>query len=382
MMNFALCIALSLWACNRQPTEIESNNSVPSGDNKKGAKYPQITQYGGHIPLTHDLSHSSGGAICWGFAQGRAFGKSIGDAVCNPATIGDQFNAISSTYFNSEDISGQSPAQYLPKIDVGEILEWTGAHAAYVISKSGNSSTSQVTVQHSNCAGLTPPMQWGTHTLNLVIASATCGGQNPTRIRTLKPIPAPTLSSPANGATLSTNTTQLSWTYSYWDTDKFHVQVDNNSNFASPEVNNSNVSSSPYSITLTNGQYWWRVKQHADVNNSWGPWSSMQSFTLNGPAPAAPTINGNTSNGHPRVYWSAVATATGYKVYRRFDTSSGTYYYINTTTTLDYVDAGQNIYSGTGTKKYVYYKVSAYNSIGNEGALSNYQMFTVTQIIE
>lgn len=45
----------------------------------------------GHIPITHDHSTS----VCYGYAQGRAFGKSAADLECDPArTFAEKIDEI------------------------------------------------------------------------------------------------------------------------------------------------------------------------------------------------------------------------------------------------------------------------------------------------
>ena len=41
---------------------------------------------GGHIPSSHNHPPNIPKSICWGYAQGRAFGKVAGDAECDPVT--------------------------------------------------------------------------------------------------------------------------------------------------------------------------------------------------------------------------------------------------------------------------------------------------------
>ena len=90
-------------------------------------------------------------------------------------------------------------------------------------------------------------------------------------------VAVPTLISPANGDTLLTNTLSFDWddlgAVKYW------LQVDNNSDFSSPEINDSTITSSSYTATtsLTDARYYWRVKAQISVG-LWGDWSNVWNF--------------------------------------------------------------------------------------------------------
>jgi hypothetical protein len=91
-------------------------------------------------------------------------------------------------------------------------------------------------------------------------------------------------------------------------------------------------------------------------------------------APSAPVISQTWENNHPKVYWSAVSGAAGYKIYR----DGGQ---IATTSSLYYVDNTKVPYTPPNTKVTVYYKVKAYNPGGNSG-FSNEVYFFVSGGIE
>jgi len=93
----------------------------------------------------------------------------------------------------------------------------------------------------------------------------------------------------------------------------------------------------------------------------------------------APVISGSFSNGHPKISWSAVTHADGYKVFRAVGSSTGSYTQIATTGSTNYVDTELDQYDH-GTKTYVYYKVKAYNSSGDSG-YSNIIQFTVNEFL-
>jgi hypothetical protein len=90
---------------------------------------------------------------------------------------------------------------------------------------------------------------------------------------------APTLSIPTNGSTI--NSLTFDWndpTYS----SGYHLIVDDNSDFSSPLIEQTNLNSSSYTYNpvAQNGLYYWKVRAKNIINN-WGPWSDTWSYTFN-----------------------------------------------------------------------------------------------------
>jgi hypothetical protein len=82
-----------------------------------------VAEICGHVPICSG-SQSHGVGICWGYAQGRAFGKSPGDPECDPRTL--RASSINESYFafvNDNTLAGIAP---------GDIVRFSG-HAAYVV---------------------------------------------------------------------------------------------------------------------------------------------------------------------------------------------------------------------------------------------------------
>lgn len=85
---------------------------------------------------------------------------------------------------------------------------------------------------------------------------------------------------PARGL-LDTNTPTLTWGPVTWAAG-YEVEVDNNSNFASPEFENSALGPNDLSVTTTplpDGNYYWRVRARRE-NGTWGNWSKADSFII------------------------------------------------------------------------------------------------------
>ena len=90
----------------------------------------------------------------------------------------------------------------------------------------------------------------------------------------------PVLSSPADGSTITDNTPTFEWSDVNGDV-TYELEVDNSSSFGSPEIHQTNLTSSNYpaKASLSNGKYYWRVRCK-DSQGKWGGWSEVWSFTI------------------------------------------------------------------------------------------------------
>jgi len=92
---------------------------------------------------------------------------------------------------------------------------------------------------------------------------------------------APTLVSPSNGSIECSLPIPLDW-YSVAYATSYHLQVDNNSNFPSPEKDITGITSSSYDISSglqNNNKYYWRIRA---INNCgvYGNYSSSRNFII------------------------------------------------------------------------------------------------------
>lgn len=149
--------------------------------------------------------------------------------------------------------------------------------------------------------------------------SAVWGGTTRTAALTVNPastLAAPSLLSPANGATPSQPVT-LDWS-DVANAAGYEVQVDNSSTIASPFVANQTVTASQVTLNGLPAQtLWWRVRARDSAGTS-GPFSAVRSFTPRAATTAAlssvalnpsTVTGGNSSSG--TVTLSAAAPSSG-----------------------------------------------------------------------
>jgi hypothetical protein len=172
---------------------------------------------------------------------------------------------------------------------------------------------------------------------------------------------APTLYSPQNGDTAVSQPVALDWSDVSVATD-YQVQVDSNSNFNAPQINQQSALSYYNASGLADCKlYYWRVQAYN--SSGWGSWSEIWSFATSGCPPNAPTLyspqNGDTAVSQPvALNWSDVSVATNYQV--QVDSNSNfNAPQINQQSALSYYNA-----SGLADCKLYYWRVRAYNSNG------------------
>lgn len=131
------------------------------------------------------------------------------------------------------------------------------------------------------------------------------------------PPPVPALTAPSNGSSTTDTTPTFSWNISSGAAN-YQIQVDNNSNFSSPEIDQttSGTGYTPVS-TLPPGIYYWHVRAQDSVGN-WSAYSSSWTVTLvvcnvpGTPILVAPTNGSTTNNNAPLFDWNTASDATEY----------------------------------------------------------------------
>ncbi len=185
--------------------------------------------------------------------------------------------------------------------------------------------------------------------------------------------PAPTtLSSPGDGGFTNTQYPNLNWSnISDPSGVSYKLQVDNNADFSSPELDKSSLSGTGYTVPtpLAETTYYWRVKAVDGAGNE-SAWSSEWSFTVDVTQPSVPTLvsptdGALTNDRRPTFDWSDVTDPSGVSYRIQIDNSSNfssperdENNISNSTWTMDW-DLSDNTY---------YWRVKAVDGAGNESA--------------
>ncbi|MBK9602334.1 MAG: hypothetical protein IPO36_10905 [Anaerolineales bacterium] len=128
---------------------------------------------------------------------------------------------------------------------------------------------------------------------------------------------APTLLLPADAATSLDGESSFSW-QSAANADEYQIQVDNDSDFSSPEFDNTAPQTTRgLPAALTDGTYFWRVRGVNGVGSA-SEWSVVRELTVDIP-PAAPTLltpeaDSTNADGLPTLSWDAVAGSFSYEI--------------------------------------------------------------------
>lgn len=176
----------------------------------------------------------------------------------------------------------------------------------------------------------------------------------------------PTLYTPNSGSTIADNTPAFDWSSisdnGYSGLNYYQIQVDNNSSFASPEINQTPTASNYTPGTaLANGRWYWKVRARDRAGN-WGAWSVTWYFDLCAmPATAflsSPSDGSSTCDTTPTFSWGSVSGATAYRIQvdNNSDFSSPV---INQTTSSTSYTPGANLSAGA-----YYWRVQASNACG------------------
>ncbi|MBK7316776.1 hypothetical protein, partial [Candidatus Villigracilis affinis] len=236
--------------------------------------------------------------------------------------------------------------------------------------------------QSSGTSYTSPSLDYGVHYWRMRVRTADDWGPwSPAWKFTLTPpLPAtPTLVNPANAALLPDNTPDLTWNMAVED-DRYELQIDNLSTFASPEQTfSASTGVLTYTATtLPDGIWYWRARaiNYLDVPSAW---STYRSFTVDTTGPVAPTlsapVNAASVIGTPAFSWAAAATATKYQFEydNDADFSSPTYTSVDLTTTSHTPPA---IALGTYS-----WHVRGKDAAGNWGAWSAVRMVTILPLV-
>ncbi|MDI6792661.1 MAG: Ig-like domain-containing protein [bacterium] len=198
----------------------------------------------------------------------------------------------------------------------------------------------------------------------------------------ISPPSAPSLVSPDDNSYLSNNKPAFDWSDVTGAT--YTIQVDDNRDFSSPELNVSGLSLSSYTpqTPLSDGRYYWRVKAHEPATNQTA-WSTETFELVIDTVPAdgevfpillTPEDKANINTQRPTLEWKAVADPSQVTYHIQVAKTSGFYNLEinNSENTRTYHTATTNLDEGTH-----YWRVVATDAATNKSHASVTFSFTV-----
>ncbi len=219
-----------------------------------------------------------------------------------------------------------SPKDGVNLLDIDPTFTWLPVPDAleYQLQIDNDSDFSTLEIEQTQTSGTTftsPALGSGLHFWRMRV-NTTKGWSSWTpawKFTITSPLPAaPTLASPQNGFLTNNQTPLLSWNNvenGHW----YHIQIDNNIDFSSPEQDVlGNVGELTFTATeILEGKNYWRVSALNSDGNQ-GPWSSCRSLTIDitaplPPVPSLPVNNAPNIRISPTFYWLASNTATHYR---------------------------------------------------------------------
>jgi uncharacterized protein (DUF1810 family) len=126
--------------------------------------------------------------------------------------------------------------------------------------------------------------------------------------------------SPAANVVLSDNTPTFRWN-AIATGNTYQIQIDDLATFASPNVNETTLQTTPTSYTtsvLPNGRYYWRVRA-INAYGATGAWSLGRLVTIDAEVPTVPVMlapvdGANSTNRMLTLSWQAVTGGTAYEI--------------------------------------------------------------------
>ncbi len=209
---------------------------------------------------------------------------------------------------------GFTYAMYKAEIDAGRpvMLNLQG----HTIVGVGYDSSSNTIYIHDTWDFNTWTMAWGGSYQNMALLSVSI-----VNLDTTCAAPSlPNLIAPGNGATITNNSPSFDWSDSI-HASRYDFLLDDNADFSSPIVSDTNATSSAYILTSTLGEgtYYWKVRGH-NTNGKcdvYGNWTAPWSFTISKyPGSFSKSSPANGSSGvslSPTLSWGNSSGATGYQ---------------------------------------------------------------------
>jgi len=196
--------------------------------------------------------------------------------------------------------------------------------------------------------------------------------------------PAPSLQAPLNGAVTNDNTPTLMWTAitieNSWPV-TYELQVDNDPDFSSPEIDQSGLADNTYTpITeLVDDNYFWQVRAMDGAGNV-GEWSTVWSFLIDTIPPDAPMLvwpenRENINDVTPNLDWNIVTENSLPVTY--YVAVSDNYEFPYENRNSGWITADGWEVSPTLPEGVWYWRVRAKDNVGNTGAWSRNRWFRI-----
>lgn len=193
-----------------------------------------------------------------------------------------------------------------------------------------------------------------------------------------------------NGGVLETVDDSLYWSTCWHEGDiTYRIQIDDNSDFSSPELETVVSDNKLYSaaVSIGDGNYFWRVKAYRTTEGDSTDFSDAWSFTYDSQAPAQTTllypINDMViSEASPEFVWSYVAP-TGTDEYYSIEISadpgfSGTPPYFTYSGIADTTFTMTDVLPTNGT---YYWRLNHYDFAGNESGFGTAESFAYIEYL-
>ncbi len=296
----------------------------------------------------------------------------VKDSASNVYTTSDSITVDTQVPTNLS-LSVNNGASYTNITNVTLTLSASGGPSKVYISNDGSNWT-----QYNYTTSLSWVLTSSEGTKYVYYKAADGAGNNATAISatialdTTAPS-AVTLSSPADGATVTTQTPTFSWSDpNTQGTKNFYITISQSGNVVDSGTLNSSTKTYT-SGTLSAGTYSWKVKVFDMANNS--AVTSQRSFTISVsglaiPSPQYPTSEAYVNDTTPRLRWSQVTGA---------GTINYDYKYGNSSTNLTNTGSTTSLYADTVDYNHgdtVYWSVRARNTT-HQSNYSSVRSFTI-----
>jgi glucose/arabinose dehydrogenase len=240
-----------------------------------------FTSVVGMIRNLHAISPQQVGDTLWVFGSWSDGGAQNHNITASPGTTSYRINWLDVTPPSTPSL--RSPNDGVTTGDNTPTLSWnSSAHAAQYtvqVDDNGNFSSPEAQATVSGTSYTPNVLPLGTYFWRVLARNAVGDVSAWTEARrfvVVTPDSAVPERNRSGGVSPRLTWNRVSWASGYW------IQVDNNSNFSSPEYFNDTLDENTlavYTTPLQNGRYYWRVRARR-ADGTWGSWSTAETFIV------------------------------------------------------------------------------------------------------